>query len=184
MRCASQRFAALPHTGTAFVGLAGSERFHDFYPGVSESVKGILPDDCKPQYELYLHNESSLTKQGCSGCAVATVTRCVLDALAAVDKANMASATVILGLLPGTLSLAGSTTTDVGMLMLRRPVLGFLLSAGSLAINPLRAFEYLDPVRRIGQQQNSFGLYCQSAWQRRVIAFAQYLLAAAAVLPT
>lgn len=81
---------------------------------------------------------------------MATVTGCVLDGLAGADKANMASATVILGLLPSTLSLAGSNTAETGLLMLRRPMLAFLLGAGSPAINPPRTFEYLDPVRRNG----------------------------------
>lgn len=57
----------------------------------------------------------------------------------------MSAATVLRGLLPTTLSLFGCTVEEIGILGLRRPLLAFLLGAGSPAIWPLSSFSESDP---------------------------------------
>ena len=54
-----------------------------------------------------------------------------------VFKANMAAASVLLGLLPTILSLAGSSTLEVGLIALQRPFLASLLGTASPAVYPL-----------------------------------------------
>ncbi|KAI0547950.1 hypothetical protein F4679DRAFT_586060 [Xylaria curta] len=57
----------------------------------------------------------------------------------------MAAAAVVLGLLPTTLSLAGCSTAEIGLLALRRPILALLLATGAPSVSPIRAFEYREP---------------------------------------
>lgn len=58
------------------------------------------------------------------------VAECLLDKTPEVFKAGMAAASVMLGLLPTILSLAGSSTVEVGLVALRRPLACFTLGNG------------------------------------------------------
>lgn len=93
----------------------------------------------------------------------------------------MASAAVVLGLLPTMLSLAGSSTLEMGIFALRRPLLAFLLAAGSPAVSPIRTFEYRDP--SVILQLRPEGLRTPSLSRARttLVCGLEYLLAMAAV---
>ena len=106
-----------------------------------------LQDNCSAEYERYFQDadyESPNTLE-CRHCKAAPVVGCLLNTFPETDKANMASAAVILGILPATLSLAGSNTAETGLLSLRRPLLAFLIGAGAPAVSPTRTFNYGDP---------------------------------------
>lgn len=93
----------------------------------------------------------------------------------------MQSAQVLLGLLPGMLALAGFTTIEIGVLALRRPLLAFLLAAGSPAANPLRTAAYKGSSDIFEWSAcGNFVSGLDRGW-RRLIAAAQYLLALAAI---
>lgn len=118
----------------------------NWYPTYGHRIQAIIDEQCQWQMDLYY---SSLRPANCSestACKIAPAIDCILDEMKESDKANMAAAAVVLGLLPTTLGLAGSTTTETGMLSLRRPFLAFLLAAGAPAVNPIRTFEYRDPM--------------------------------------
>ena len=119
-----------------------------------------LQSNCSLELSHYLsstpedpfHSSNTLD---CKHCAAAPVTGCLLHTFHEVDKANMASAAVILGILPGTLSLAGSNTAETGLLSLRRPLLAFLLGAGAPAVSPMRTFNYGDPLELLHRRAGS-----------------------------
>lgn len=73
---------------------------------------------------------------------VNNVVSCVLDHFDESGKAQLAAASVLLGLLPTILGMVGSNTVEIGLLALQRPVLAFLLSLGAPVISPIRSFEY------------------------------------------
>lgn len=135
----------------ALASLAPSAQAKDYllqkwYPTYGPRITKIIDHHCQWQMQLY---HSDLHPQNCSestACKIAPAIDCILDEMKESDKANMAAAAVVLGLLPTTLGLAGSTTTETGMLSLRRPLLAFLLAAGAPAVNPIRTFEYRDPM--------------------------------------
>lgn len=76
-------------------------------------------------------------------------------------KANMASASVLLGLTPWMLSTLGSTTMELSLLSSKRPLLALLVVLGSPALNTTRMLEYPNPFvglvhrREIPRQQVS-----------------------------
>ena len=83
---------------------------------------------------------------------MSNVTECLLKYAPEVSKADMAAASVLLGLLPTILSLAGSSTVEVGLVALQRPLLALLLGTASPAVNPLRTFEYGAPARLMSRE--------------------------------
>ena len=58
----------------------------------------------------------------------------------------MGLSALVLGLMPTVFSLIGSTTIEIRLLSLRRPVLASLIGAASPMVNPLYAAEYRNPL--------------------------------------
>lgn len=140
-----------------------------------------MKDNCSTEYDIYLHGQPrSDFKQWLNDY----VTNCILDNASETMKMNMQAAAVLLGLTPTILSLVGSSTAETSILALRRPVLAFLLGAGSPSVNPLRSFEYWDPVRGIlkrHEEHNDSGSMHPGTRARVTISILEYLVALAAV---
>ena len=160
----------------------------NWYPTYGNRLSAIVQDSCQWQMDLYY---SDLEPANCSestACKIAPAIDCILDEMKESDKANMAAAAVVLGLLPTTLGLAGSTTTETGMLSLRRPFLSFLLAAGAPAVNPIRTFEYRDPMTMLKARAGTWrvphpqgdGPAMPGLWAVWTVCL-QYILASAAV---
>lgn len=107
---------------------------------------------------------------------------CLLNHLKEVDKADMANAAVLLGLLPTVLSMAGSSTIETGMLALRRPLLALLVSAGSPAVNPLRTFEYKNILGYFEAQAHVNYVSGAMSPQQTFMMVLEYVVAAGAVV--
>lgn len=159
-----------------------------WYPTYGRRLQTIVTEHCQWQMALY---HSDLRPANCTestACKIAPAIDCILDEMKESDKANMAAAAVVLGLLPTTLGLAGSTTTETGMLSLRRPLLAFLLAAGAPAVNPIRTFEYRDPLTMLRARAGTWrvphprgdGHAHSPLWVLATVAV-QYALAGAAV---
>lgn len=71
---------------------------------------------------------------------------CILNSTSEAIKGNMASATLLLGLMPTILTFLGSSSPETALLAMRRPFLSLLLACGSPAGNPIATFAYSDPV--------------------------------------
>ena len=109
------------------------------------------------------------------------VTECLLNYTPEVFKADMAAASVVLGLLPTILSLAGSSTVEVGLVALQRPLLALLLGTTSPAVNPLRTFEYGAPASLMSRKDYSAEPPTIPAYLRQPVSGMQYALALAAI---
>lgn len=94
----------------------------------------------------------------------------------------MAASGVLLGILPSALALIGSSTVETGMLTLRRPLLAFLLGAGSPAVNPMQAFDYRSPSESLRIRQGALEIPRLDKRYRVFISCTQYVLAIGAVL--
>jgi hypothetical protein len=81
--------------------------------------------------------------------SIAYHTDCILANTTETNKANMASAGVVLGLMPSLLSSLGPTVTESSTLMLERPFLSSLLAIGAPAFYPFGPFDHQDPLEAL-----------------------------------
>ncbi|KAI1421055.1 hypothetical protein F5Y12DRAFT_65334 [Xylaria sp. FL1777] len=129
--------------------------YQQWYPQYSDYFTGVARNHCGIEIQRYLKGDEPGFRFGCEDtlsqvqCASASVIGCLLGNTSEDIKANTAAAAVVLGLLPTTLSLAGSSTAEVGLLALRRPVLALFLSTGAPSVSPIRAFEYREPIHML-----------------------------------
>ncbi|KAJ6186461.1 hypothetical protein N7519_007762 [Penicillium mononematosum] len=93
----------------------------------------------------------------------------------------MAAAGVILGLLPTTLCLVGSSTAETGLLALRRPLLSLLLVCGAPVASPIRTFEYRGPIDLVRKRSKSIDASRFTPLSAAVIVALQYIFAFLAV---
>jgi hypothetical protein len=138
-----------------------------------------MEEYCQAQYHGYLTEVAP--KWYLSG-TITPVIDCILNNLGETLKSDMAAAAVVLGLLPTTLGLVGSTTMEVGLVALRRPFLAFLLAAGAPAVSPIRTFDYVDPKELLQKKPGSVKIFSMGPIKKLAIALLQYVVAAAAVL--
>jgi hypothetical protein len=153
--------------------------FKHWYPQLGNIFESIMEKDCQKAYHEYL---TGVTPKDYLSKTITPVIDCLLGNLNETRKAGMAAAAVLLGLLPTTLGLVGSTTTEVGLIALRRPFLAFLLAAGAPAVSPIRTFDYVDPKELLRKKPGSVKIFSIGLTTKPAIALLQYVVAAAAVL--
>ena len=153
--------------------------FQHWYPVNRQVLELIMEESCQTQYHDYLANVAP--KYHLSG-TITPVIDCILNHLGETTKSNMAAAAVVLGLLPTTLGLAGSTTMEVGLIALRRPFLAFLLAAGVPAVSPIRTFDYVNPKELLETKPRSVKIFSMGSTKKLAITLLQYVVAATADL--
>ena len=157
--------------------------FEHWYTRFDPPWPDLITGNCSQQYHAYISHNA--TCSGSSGRCLATimsdVAECLLQNTPEVVKADMAAASVLLGLLPTILSLAGSTTVEVGLVALRRPLLALLLGTASPAVNPLRTFEYGTPAKIMSREECSAEPLTITVYLRQLMSGMQYVLAFAAI---
>ncbi|OAL21556.1 hypothetical protein AYO22_07952 [Fonsecaea multimorphosa] len=134
---------------------AAAVHFKSWYGQFRQVFEHIMENDCQKEYQTYLQK---VAPKDYLSEYVTPVIDCILENLNETRKSNMAAAAVLLGLLPTTLGLVGSTTVEVGLVALRRPFLAFLLAAGA-------------PANKADGPTNGFG-----------VSLFQYVMAALAVV--
>lgn len=139
----------------------------------------VLSQNCSAEYDFYLTHHG--TPDG-PDCAIAAVVSCILANYDQLGVANMQSGAVILGILPTVLSLLSVSPVEVGVLALRRPLLAFLLGAGSPGASPFRTFDYRVPAEILQFRPKSRRLRRPSGIWTIFVSAAQYLLAVAATI--
>lgn len=169
---------------TAPVSSAWPTLFQHWYTRYEPPWPGLIAKECSGQYQLYVsYNGTCWDRPG--RCRLHTVmsdvAECLLGSTPETFKANMASASVVLGLLPTILGLAGSSTVEVGLVALQRPLLALLLGIASPAVNPIRTFEYGTPARLMSHEDHSAKPFAIPVSLRRVVSGMQYALALAAI---
>lgn len=107
---------------------------------------------------------------------------CILANTSETIKANMASAGVVLGLMPGLLSSFGPTMEESWTLVLERPLLSLFLALGAPAFYPFRRLHHQDPLQALEQPFKDLPRIASIWWTHLLISLMQYLLAAAAAV--
>jgi hypothetical protein len=114
--------------------------------------------------------------------SIAYHTDCILANTTETIKANMASAGVVLGLMPSLLSSLGPTLSESSMLMLERPFLSSLIAIGAPAFYPFRPFDHQDPLEAFQKPFRTLPSLPSSCWAHVLISLLQYLLGLAAAV--
>lgn len=129
--------------------------FREWYPFLGPAFASKIEPggQCAPQYQEYLANDTPCPV-GVIDCLAENVVNCLLNSITQTTQANQQAAAILLGLLPVMLAMASSTTLEIGLIAFRRPLLAFLLSLGSLSVNPIRAFDYRNIVHHLGLQSD------------------------------
>ncbi|OAL32871.1 hypothetical protein AYO20_07662 [Fonsecaea nubica] len=166
-------FVSLVSTSTAAV------HFTHWYGQYRKVFEQIMEDNCQEEYRTYLHE---VAPKDYLSEYVTPVIDCILENLNETRKSNMAAAAVLLGLLPTTLGLVGSTTVEVGLVALRRPFLAFLLAAGAPAVSPIRTFDYIDTTELLERKPKTIRIKRMGWSSGFLISVFQYVMAAAAVV--
>jgi hypothetical protein len=142
--------------------------FQHWFPDVDEELSGIVANNCSQELQEYLDERIVLYGVHC----VRTF-NCIVSNCKEYTKANMASATVLLGLLPAVLAALGSSTTELSRLSAQRPLLAILMVLGSPAANPIRTFDYHDPEKDLKFEDGELEIKEHPAVNDRLIALFQ-----------
>lgn len=168
-----------------------THRFQHWY-WYDESFANILRENCSVEYNNYVNRidshwymQAPLHSKETSaspGTFLQPVLMCLLQYTNELVKANMASASVLLGLMPTILGYAGSTLAETNLLAVRRPLLALMLAMGSPSVPPRRALDHADVPsileRRKGR--HTLNAACGSLASNRAIAAMEMFLALAA----
>ncbi|KJZ75836.1 hypothetical protein HIM_04660 [Hirsutella minnesotensis 3608] len=145
-----------------------------------DTVQEIIHGKCNGEYLVYQHGTPANTS---SKAVVTVLVNCVLGQMSDFHKANMAASAVVLGSAPLVLQSLGSTTAETALLGLRRPILSFLLAAGSPTVATLKGSDFIEMLARFvrGGETRNLGLP-GFRWNRvhkglrPLISVAEYLL--------
>ena len=100
-----------------------------------------------------------------------------------LDKADMANAAILLGLLPVFVAAFGPDIKEIALLSSRRPLLSLLLSIGVPAVYISRPMEYADPLELLEHRPGRFTVgRVESAKLAAVISGAEYSFVALAIV--
>ena len=158
-----------------------------WYSQFGAIVETSITDNCTLEVEQYWSGNRTTPhclRYHSHNCLIGPAVNCIIGTMTETNKANMASAAIVLGLLPTILALAGSTTTETGILSLRRPLLAILLAAGSPSVNPIRTFEYHNPFEMLKSGNGSVHLDHSKSKCATYIIILQYILAGGAAINT
>ena len=120
------------------VALATVQQFKSWFPLLRTALEYISTDTCAASLSIYRSNPNRITCQAHINCMLPNV----LD----IDKADMANAAILLGILPVFVATFGPDVKEIALLSLRRPLLSLLLSIGVPAVYITRPMEYADPL--------------------------------------
>ena len=74
---------------------------------------------------------------------------CILGHTVESLKANMASTSIVLGLMPTVLAMFGPSVDEISLLSIYRRLLSLLLSMGAPVVHVARVGQYQDPVAHL-----------------------------------
>lgn len=158
--------------------------FRTWYPEYASIFQNTLEQNCRAEYDTWVTGSppppDSYMTNGTTSAGQAVV-QCILSNTSEFMKANMASAAVLLGIMPFALSVLGSSSEESAILYViaRRPVLTTLLLAGAPVVVALRPFEYKDPVGILRAREGRFySFHTGPSW---VMVLLEYIVALASV---
>lgn len=149
------------------------QAFQQWFPQFAPYFSRILRDNCSSEHHDFLTQPDPWTNYHAN-----IVVSCILGHFDESGKAQLAAASVLLGLLPTILGMVGSNTTEIGLLALRQPVFAFLLSLGAPVISPIRSFEYRDPFELLQFKKNDIRPFVN---RRQLLYCIEYVVIFAAI---
>ena len=150
---------------------ATRDKYQQFFPYYAHVFLDALKGPCFANYTAY--EESTGGDRMIDLCKY--VFDCLVGQLYQHDLANFASAQVLLGLMPGLLSLAASSIGEISMLSSQRPLLSLLLSMGGPAVYQSRTFRYDYPLKTLPLRSSIWTARARKWWM--LISAGQYLVA-------
>ncbi|KAI0394143.1 hypothetical protein F5Y17DRAFT_429072 [Xylariaceae sp. FL0594] len=163
-----------------------THQFDHFFPGWNDDVQKIIRENCSTEYAAYLTGKVNyaLGKQS----LVTPVTDCILSVFPETKKAELAVGSLIMGLIPTILQNIGSSTIETALVGIRRPLLGFLISAGSPTVSMMRTRGFAEGIAEYveGNVSNEIGIGFLCTTRRRglwaaLISIIQYIAVGGAV---
>ena len=107
---------------------------------------------------------------------------CLLKSLDEFDKADMQSATVLLGLMPTAMAYVSPTVSELALVSSRRPVLASLMALGAPALFVPRLLVFNGIGESLSKDKWSRVVRKKTTRKAVGISFLQYLFVAAAVI--
>lgn len=163
--------------------LSYTSRFTQWFQQFADNMDPALRNHCMSNYTEYVtQRESADHPEAIASRLIA----CLLDTpdLNEATKANMASAQVLLGLLPTILSTVGCEPEETSMLGLRRPLLALLVTVGSPAMSLTRSFVYRNPIDLLKQPDQDVHVFQSGIVRQKVVVGFQIFFTLIAVANT
>jgi hypothetical protein len=151
--------------------------FQHWFPDVEVELSGIVANNCSKEFQEYL--DEKIVQYGVH--CVKTF-NCIVSYCTEYTKANMASATVLLGLTPAILAALGSSTSELSRLSARSPLLAILMVLGSPAANPIRTFDYHSPKKDLKVKPGELEIQELPEAKDRLLAIIQLLFGLGCVI--
>ncbi|KAF2175923.1 hypothetical protein K469DRAFT_646390 [Zopfia rhizophila CBS 207.26] len=160
-----------------------TERFKEWY-WYDDTFKITIHKYCSAEYARYRGYYDGHVEVTRTYDLYMDLITCILDNINDLNKANIASAGVLLGLMPTILAYAGSNLSETALLSVRRPLLAFLLAIGSPAVPPRRTFEHQDILGMLKRRKNVFTMkfaFSRGSVTKALIVGVELTLALAAI---
>lgn len=131
--------------GLSLLSVVAADRPYDSYPREqfdhfllewNDLIQGILQSHCSEALASYRTRKNDENPPGFSYDPTRRVIECIMEHMEEFRRLDMAVSAVLLGLTPTMLQSLACTTLDLAFLSLRRPLLAFLLAAGSPIVSP------------------------------------------------
>jgi hypothetical protein len=150
---------------------ASHDKYKHFFPYWSPLLEEAQNGSCLANYTAYLEAPEF------NPVACKYLFGCMVGQLPEFVKGDFSSAQVLLGLLPGVLSLASSSVGEISMLSSHRPFLSLLLSMGGPAVYQSRSLEYDYPLKALPRRSSIWtaGKRAQKWWV--LVSLCQYIVA-------
>ena len=159
------------HRAAAF----STTKFVEWFPGnpseFAQFRQSWTGGPCTAIYDIYVHKGEGICGD---------VLNCLLENTSELQKTTIASAQIVLGLIPSLLAGFGNGVPELSIMASQRPLLSFLLTLGAPAMYPNRISKYTNPIELLVGAPHDHIYGHTIPLPRTVKITLQYLLAAAA----
>ena len=169
---------SLLKTTTSTSMFSPDEKFKAWFLEYAPHFRNVSITTCNSTLEKYRHPGIGEEPPRLTSSRHAA---CILDNTDEIIKANMASAGVVLGLMPSLISLLGPTLAESSILMIERPLLSSLLVIGGPALYSFRPFDQ-GSSESLHKSLRSLPYVTSGFWARFLISLFQYIVAVAAAI--
>ena len=182
---------------TASFAQGGSMRFSEWYPNSAHDFANVSAITCARTLHAFQSAYASspsvpLVNLGVQDAAWPVFARCqahascILAHVSEMQKASLATAGVVLGLLPTLLAVLSPSLSELVLLSAQRPLLASVLSLGAPGVLQRRIFEYEDPFELVeppgsarAGTRSAIVLGPWGGWRAAGVAAAEFVLGCA-----